>query len=186
MIREGLVSAGNQLDKPVMIGEPWPLTQFMKHEILIKISGEILRSRLAWSTMAKYLDLKRMENDWHGVQDAASDMRDIDSETNGLEIAYGIAKEYFQKETAPNPRAADVGSDAPNSKETGNFSTLSRYADGSCVETSCHEPLTAPSVSSERSARACSSEEKTDSIDFIAGVIVGVILLGGAMLLYWA
>jgi hypothetical protein len=32
-----------------------------------------------------YLGMKLMEEDWHGIQDAASDLRDIDSELLGLE-----------------------------------------------------------------------------------------------------
>jgi len=31
-----------------------------------------------------YLRIKSIEQDWHGVQDAASDLRDIDSEMKGL------------------------------------------------------------------------------------------------------
>lgn len=31
-------------------------------------------------TMVAYLELKVEEQDWHGVQDAASDLRDIDTE----------------------------------------------------------------------------------------------------------
>lgn len=34
--------------------------------------------------MIEYLQWKIVEKDWHGVQDAASDLRDIDSELKGL------------------------------------------------------------------------------------------------------
>lgn len=34
--------------------------------------------------MKRYLGLKFRQEDWHGVQDAASDLRDIDSELEGL------------------------------------------------------------------------------------------------------
>lgn len=34
--------------------------------------------------MIEYLQMKEHEQDWHGVQDAASDLRDIDSELKGL------------------------------------------------------------------------------------------------------
>ena len=39
--------------------------------------------------MLEYLDLKREELDWHGVQDAASDLRDFDAEILGLEWVVG-------------------------------------------------------------------------------------------------
>jgi hypothetical protein len=35
--------------------------------------------------LVDYLGMKLMEEDWHGIQDAASDLRDIDSELLGLE-----------------------------------------------------------------------------------------------------
>lgn len=35
--------------------------------------------------MVSYLVMKVDEQDWHGVQDAASDLRDIESEMKGLE-----------------------------------------------------------------------------------------------------
>lgn len=37
--------------------------------------------------MIQYLRLKLDEEDWHGVQDAASDLRDIDSELLGYATA---------------------------------------------------------------------------------------------------
>lgn len=37
------------------------------------------------ATMISYLKLKLHEEDWHGVQDAASDLRDIDTEIATLE-----------------------------------------------------------------------------------------------------
>lgn len=37
--------------------------------------------------MIAYLKLKLEEQDWHGVQDAASDIRDIESEMKGYESA---------------------------------------------------------------------------------------------------
>ena len=36
--------------------------------------------------MINYLQMKVAEKDWHGVQDAASDLRDIESEIKGLEF----------------------------------------------------------------------------------------------------
>ena len=35
--------------------------------------------------MVSYLVMKVGEGDWHGVQDAASDLRDIEAEVKGLE-----------------------------------------------------------------------------------------------------
>src|SRR5678816_3014625 len=35
-------------------------------------------------TLMKYLEAKFQAEDWHGVQDAASDLRDLDSELDGL------------------------------------------------------------------------------------------------------
>lgn len=37
--------------------------------------------------MIEYLWMKVAEEDWHGVQDAGSDLRDIDSEERGAEQA---------------------------------------------------------------------------------------------------
>lgn len=41
------------------------------------------------SLMTEYLTLKRDEGAWHGVQDAASDLRDIDAELKGLRWVLG-------------------------------------------------------------------------------------------------
>lgn len=38
------------------------------------------------NTYLAYLFIKIVEEDWHGVQDAASDLRDIDSKIKGLEF----------------------------------------------------------------------------------------------------
>lgn len=38
--------------------------------------------------MQQYLQMKVNEEDWHGVQDAASDLRDIDSEIKGLSYQF--------------------------------------------------------------------------------------------------
>jgi hypothetical protein len=60
---------------------------------VLKTFGEVvsrindLKARRA--LMSEYLDLKRREEDWHGVQDAASDLRDIDAEMKGLEWVVG-------------------------------------------------------------------------------------------------
>lgn len=45
------------------------------------------RKRLVESkeAMSAYLLLKLHEEDWHAVQDAASDLRDIESEIKGLD-----------------------------------------------------------------------------------------------------
>lgn len=37
--------------------------------------------------MMDYLDMKREDQDWHGVQDAASDIRDLESQINELQFA---------------------------------------------------------------------------------------------------
>lgn len=36
-------------------------------------------------TMIEYMGEKKNEHDWHGVQDAASDLRDIEAELKGLQ-----------------------------------------------------------------------------------------------------
>ena len=48
--------------------------------------NKIKERREAKRRMITYLELKLREEDWHGVQDAASDLRDIDSELKGLEF----------------------------------------------------------------------------------------------------
>jgi hypothetical protein len=58
-----------------------------RQEIEVKI-GVLLQSR---ATMKEYLSLKYVENDMHGVQDAASDIRDIDAELVGLRWVLGEA-----------------------------------------------------------------------------------------------
>lgn len=40
--------------------------------------------------MVDYLKLKLEEEDWHGVQDAGSDLRDIDAEIKGIEFMRGV------------------------------------------------------------------------------------------------
>jgi hypothetical protein len=40
--------------------------------------------------MVEYLKLKMEEEDWHGVQDAGSDLRDIESEIKGIEFMRGL------------------------------------------------------------------------------------------------
>lgn len=37
-------------------------------------------------TLIAYMKLKLDAEDWHGVQDAASDLRDLDSELDGLRL----------------------------------------------------------------------------------------------------
>lgn len=37
-------------------------------------------------TMRKYLVEKFEDEDWHGVEDAASDLRDIDAELRGIRV----------------------------------------------------------------------------------------------------
>ncbi len=44
-------------------------------------AGELKIQR---DTMVNYLQIKMNEQDWHGVMDAAADLRDIDSELKGL------------------------------------------------------------------------------------------------------
>lgn len=39
-----------------------------------------------FNIMEDYLLVKFRERDWHGVQDAASDLRDIESELKGLRL----------------------------------------------------------------------------------------------------
>lgn len=53
----------------------------MKQSIKAKLKD--LNYRL--DLMKKYLDMKRQEEDWHGVEDAASDIRDILSAITVLE-----------------------------------------------------------------------------------------------------
>jgi hypothetical protein len=38
-------------------------------------------------SLIDYLQMKLKDQDWHGVQDAASDLRDIDAELQGLQLA---------------------------------------------------------------------------------------------------
>jgi hypothetical protein len=42
-------------------------------------------------TMRNYMKIKYAEEDWHGVQDAGSDLRDIDAELVGLRWVLGEA-----------------------------------------------------------------------------------------------
>lgn len=49
-----------------------------------KLKSKLKRHR---KTMMRYLLMKFEERDWHGVQDAASDLRDIESELKGLKMA---------------------------------------------------------------------------------------------------
>lgn len=44
-------------------------------------------------TMLNYMGLKIREEDWHGIQDSASDLRDLKSEIKGLEKALNLIKE---------------------------------------------------------------------------------------------
>ena len=46
--------------------------------------GRIQQLNGAKTVLLNYLFLKVQESDWHGVQDAASDLRDIESEIKGL------------------------------------------------------------------------------------------------------
>lgn len=43
-------------------------------------AGAIDKLKARRATMKTYLAMKFDEEDWHGVQDAASDLRDIDAE----------------------------------------------------------------------------------------------------------
>lgn len=57
-----------------------------------EIKARVATLRVNRETMKTYLRLKLDEEDFHGVQDAASDIRDIDSEILGLEWAIGDRK----------------------------------------------------------------------------------------------
>lgn len=63
----------------------WILTPF---DIKLKVL-ELEKNK---SLMISYLKLKLTEQDYHGVQDAASDIRDIDSMIDGLRFGIGIKK----------------------------------------------------------------------------------------------
>jgi hypothetical protein len=43
--------------------------------------------------MIKYLEVKLSNEDWHGVQDAGSDLRDIDSEIKALSFVCSLVRE---------------------------------------------------------------------------------------------
>lgn len=49
-----------------------------------KKAERIVNLEIWRSLMLDYLKHKVADEDWHGVQDAASDLRDIDSELQGL------------------------------------------------------------------------------------------------------
>lgn len=49
------------------------------------IGGKISSLQKKKQTMINYLLLKLEEEDWHGVEDAASDIRDIEASLNTLE-----------------------------------------------------------------------------------------------------
>lgn len=61
-------------------GEPYVPESSRRREIRVAQLGE------ARFTLKSYLRLKLHEEDWHGVQDAASDLRDIDAELKGLAV----------------------------------------------------------------------------------------------------
>ena len=52
------------------------------------VLGHVTTLRLEYeerkAVMLTYLDLKRRESDWHGCQDGASDIRDIDAALEAL------------------------------------------------------------------------------------------------------
>lgn len=57
-------------------------------------SPDEIQTRIAWleggrAVMLAYLDLKQDNSDWHGVQDAGSDLRDIEAELLGLRWVLG-------------------------------------------------------------------------------------------------
>jgi len=53
---------------------------------LANISNRLLQLKHSRKTVIEYLALKLDDEDWRGVQDAASHLRDIDAEIKGLEI----------------------------------------------------------------------------------------------------
>lgn len=60
--------------------------------------------------MIAYLKLKLEEQDWHGVQDAASDLRDIESEEKGYkrcETSLGI--KYINTDKSVSVFSYDAG-----------------------------------------------------------------------------
>jgi hypothetical protein len=54
-----------------------------KTEVMARVNA--LKADL--HSYTEYLDLKRREGDWHGVQDAASDIRDVAAAVDALEWA---------------------------------------------------------------------------------------------------
>jgi hypothetical protein len=57
------------------------------------LSKELSALALRKEVMISYLKLKLEEQDWHGVQDAASDLRDIESERTGIIKALGAVND---------------------------------------------------------------------------------------------
>ena len=54
----------------------------------IKVEAKIVSLKEELSMMEKYLELKRIQRDWHGVADAAMDIREIEAQLKVL-VQYG-------------------------------------------------------------------------------------------------
>lgn len=72
--RESSILSGHTTYKPGKVIEPFPTYREERIKILEQQEG----------VMEDYLQMKVDNKDWHGVQDAASDLRDIESELKGL------------------------------------------------------------------------------------------------------
>lgn len=55
-----------------------------------KISVEIAKLQRAKVVLIDYLKQKADDEDWHGVSDAANDLRDIESELKAYWVAMGV------------------------------------------------------------------------------------------------
>lgn len=53
----------------------------------------LLELRKAKAQMEKYLDLRRQMEDWHGVMDAAADIREIEAQIKVIEELHVTLKE---------------------------------------------------------------------------------------------
>lgn len=71
---------------------------------MMQIISNLEAHKLRRDTMIKYLDLKRQEQDWHGVMDAAADLREIE-----VMIKYHEDQEKFNWQKRDSNAIPDMG-----------------------------------------------------------------------------
>lgn len=141
------------------------------------IGQEIMLRLARLKSMRNYLLLKFDEEDFHGVQDAASDIRDIEGEIKGLEVANGIVKKYFQEKNpdtrAEDPRLLAADAEGPGLKPGDPRRPISSRKTTCCDESSAEARVSSLGRAGVAPVEEAGSEVAIAAFSMLFGAICG-------------